>query len=315
VKTPFVDRVSEMRYLLELAERGSPLPLFIYGPEGCGKTRLLEELREEAKRRGYLVLYVDAKERDHRRALRGSSREIAEVALDVLTAGGGLGTALAWALAQVIDLYDRRLRFRGRRVLLMVDEVVEGIGLSDVEGYAKALHDLVRELVEERGAESVLAIAASEGSSRELLSRHGYLRLSYLWNLDEASFTELVKALGAPSTVVERDFELTSGNPRALIDIAALEWRTDHWLEALYAERVRPLRYERVVVERVRELEEAIEDPDALARADPALRRLLVEKNMVMYLGHPSPQRQGLDLDEVSGSARNLRGSSMPTGS
>ena len=214
MKTPFVDRASEMRYLLELAERGSPLPLFIYGPEGCGKTRLLEELREEAKRRGYLVLYVDAKERDHRRALRGSSREIAEVALEVLTAAGSLGTALAWALARVIDLYDRRLRFRGRRALLMVDEVVEGIGLSDVERYAKALHDLVRELVEERGAESVLAIATtSEGSSRELLSRHGYLRLSYLWNLDEASFTELVKALGALSTVVERVFELTSGNP------------------------------------------------------------------------------------------------------
>jgi len=305
VKTPFVDRASEMRYLLELAERGSPLPLFIYGPEGCGKTRLLEELREEAKRRGYLVLYVDAKERDHRRALRGSSREIAEVALEVLTAAGSLGTALAWALARVIDLYDRRLRFRGRRVLLMVDEVVEGIGLSDVERYAKALHDLVRELVEERGAESVLAIATtSEGSSRELLSRHGYLRLSYLWNLDEASFTELARALGAPSTVVERVFELTSGNPRALIDIATLGWRTDQWLEALYAERVRPLRYERVVVERVRELEEAIEDPDALAHADPALRRLLVEKNMVMYLGHPlTPEtrprpRRGLGIGE-----------------
>ena len=42
-----------------------------------------------------------------------------------------------------------------------------------------------------------------------------------------------------------------------------------------------------MVVEHVRELEEAIEDPDALAHADPALRRLLVEKNMVMYLGHP----------------------------
>jgi len=46
VKPRFVDRGAELRKLLETVEKGAPLPLHLYGPEGCGKTRLLHELLE-----------------------------------------------------------------------------------------------------------------------------------------------------------------------------------------------------------------------------------------------------------------------------
>ena len=35
---PFVDREKELRVLENLALRGSETVLYIYGPEGCGKT-------------------------------------------------------------------------------------------------------------------------------------------------------------------------------------------------------------------------------------------------------------------------------------
>ncbi|NPA96183.1 MAG: AAA family ATPase [Crenarchaeota archaeon] len=288
MRVPFVDRVGEIEFLSELAERGSPFPLFIYGPEGCGKTRLLEELRDSLKAQGFLVLYLDAEESDLGRALRGSSRELVDAVASVVSGfEGALGKVVALAIAKVVEAYEHRYRFRGKRVVIAVDEVVEGIGLGEVERYAKVLHDLARDVVE-LGAESILIIATtSEEASRDALSRHSYLHLSYLWNLGEEAFEELARALGAPRDAVEELYELTSGNPRALIDIATRSWRTGSWLEAIYAERIRPLRYERIVAAHVDDLERIVEDPDNASNADPELRKLLIERNLITYLGNP----------------------------
>ena len=293
MRIPFVDRIDEIEYLSELASKGSPFPLFIYGPEGCGKTRLLEELRDLLKDRGFLVMYLDAKESDLSRALRGSSRELMDAVISAVgSLEGVLGKVIALALTKVIDVYEHRYRFRGKKVVIMVDEVVESIGLSDIERYAKVLHDLARDVVEEFDAESILVVATtSEGMSREVLSRHSYLHLSYLWNLREEAFEELARALRAPKDLISELYALTSGNPRALIDIAARSWRIDSWLDALYAERIRPLRYERIVLEHLEDLENVVEDPDSATGIDPGLRRLLIERNLVTYLGNPLTPR------------------------
>ncbi|RLE83654.1 MAG: hypothetical protein DRJ67_11815, partial [Thermoprotei archaeon] len=39
----FVDRIEELEFLEELSIKGFYPVLYIYGPEGCGKTRLLRE--------------------------------------------------------------------------------------------------------------------------------------------------------------------------------------------------------------------------------------------------------------------------------
>ena len=43
-RAPFVDRALELGFLGGEDGKGSVLPLYVYGPEGCGKTRLLKEL-------------------------------------------------------------------------------------------------------------------------------------------------------------------------------------------------------------------------------------------------------------------------------
>ena len=48
----FVDRVDELGALLGLAERGSGVPVYLYGPGGCGKTRLLREFARRLSGRG-----------------------------------------------------------------------------------------------------------------------------------------------------------------------------------------------------------------------------------------------------------------------
>ncbi len=289
LRPPFVDRVEELTYLVKLAEEGSPFPLFIYGPEGCGKTRLLEELTSRLRREGFTVIYVDAREATLGRALRGSIHGLVEVARELLASPETpVGRALARLLPQLVEAYERRYRFRGRRIVVLVDEVVEGVGVEWVEAYAKTLHELAMDLVEEYGAASVAVVATtSEGLSRERLSRHGYLHLSYLWNLDWEAFAELARALNAPEQLVEELYRITSGNPRALIDLASLGWNTRRWMEMTYRERVLQLLHERTVREHLDELGEVVEDPDNAVHVDPSLRRLLVEYNMIMYLGHP----------------------------
>ncbi len=290
MRVPFIDRDAEVQYLLGLAGRGSVFPLFIYGPEGCGKTRLIEEVRDRLKQQDFAVIYIDAKEHDLDRALRGSSSEFFDIATSFISAiEHPLGKALTSALSKVITLYERRYRFRGKRVVLLIDEVVEGVGLQNVERYAKILYDLANDLITRFDAESVCIVATtSEGMSRELLSKHSYLHLSYLWNLDRDAFERLAKELNIPQNPgVDKLYSYTSGNPRALIDIAMHGWNIDEWLEMMFRERILPLRYERIVTERIDELERVVEDPDQVLYIDTDLRRFLIEKNLVIYLGHP----------------------------
>lgn len=90
----FVDRKAEITALLSLAEQGSGVPIYLYGPEGCGKTRLLREFAEKLKkRRDYLVAYIDAlEEHDPSQAVVGSE-DLRRLLLDSLR---GLGSG-PWA--------------------------------------------------------------------------------------------------------------------------------------------------------------------------------------------------------------------------
>lgn len=110
--------------------------------------------------------------------------------------------------------------------------------------------------------------------SRELLSKHSYLHLPYLWNLDRDTFERLADVLNIPQNLgVDKLYSYTSGNPRALIDIAMHGWNVDERLEMMFRERILPLRYERTVAERIDELERVVEDPDQVLYIDTDLRR------------------------------------------
>ena len=288
VRPRFVDRRGEIEALMRLAEEGSPLPLFIYGPEGCGKTRLMEELYSLLSREGFSVVYVDARASTPREAVRPWSEQLASV-LEAHARGypGGAGVIAARLVSALVDALERAVRFRGRRVVVVVDEVVEAIGVESAESYAKQLYSLIGKLVSSYGAAATLVVATtSEGASRELLARHGYVELAYMWNLREEDTHELATSLGAPESIKDEVYEYTSGNPRAVIGLAGKAWKVDAWLEGIYREKILQLGQELDDKRLVEDLRASIEDPDILAES-PRLRRILIKYNMIVYLGNP----------------------------
>lgn len=310
----FVDRGGELTALHMLAERGVGVPLYLYGPEGCGKTRLLREFARRVRGRGgYLVIYIDAlEERDPRRAVEGSA-EVRKLLLEAAAgaAGGPVGVALAYAVARVLAIVERRL-VEGKHVVVVVDDVFHPLGLEGVEAYMKSLLNLAEYDLPEKNPSSILImVSTSEGLSLERVRRHPtWATVRLLWNLPREGFEELAALLNPPSSgLVEEAWRLTGGNPRALIQLAtAYQWRVEAWLRDLKMGIVAPLLAEaraRGLVDAVREI---AEDPDApVAKAAAGLleaARLLVEHNLLTYkasstlTGDPLPPNRELGVGE-----------------
>jgi len=308
----FVNRASELYTLLSLAERGFYPVLYIYGPEGCGKTRLLREfLKDICGRRGFVVVYIDALEsEDPRKAVMGSN-EVYNAVAGLLAGyiGGGIGKAIASSISRLVSEIARGVGLRGKHVVVAVDDVAKVLGVNGVEVYMKNLLKLLEELLTSYGASTALVIATtSEGLSRDLVARHTYASVAMIWNLSKDAFKELVKQLEPPSKDVAEDtWYLTSGNPRMLLEIAiGYRWELGRWLRNLYENRIRDveLRLGRDTVV------EIAEDPDAIAKY-PDIAEFLIDKNLVMKI---SPLLGGgvLKLDREMGIGRYYAGKPMP---
>jgi len=285
----FIDRVRELEELRKLAERGSVLPIYLFGPEGCGKTRLLKEFVKGF--RGVAV-YIDALERDAaERALLTNPviSELSEVVKGLVEGVPWVGPYLATRLSTLIEKIATRVSVSGRPLAIAVDDVAETMGLDQVEWYVKWLYELIKKLYELYSPRSVLVIAStSEGLSLEHVLRHTYASVRLLWNLDPQAFAELVKELSPPPSLdIDELWRATGGNPRALLEIARVyEWSIDAWMS--YLER-RLLRV--VTVARSRglegELATLIDDPDAVcdrpSQRMEELYRVLVSENLFMY--------------------------------
>jgi len=64
VEVEFTDRDRAIQQVEELAERGTRLPIVVFGPEGCGKTAWLKQAAELLRGHGYEVIYVDPMHKD-----------------------------------------------------------------------------------------------------------------------------------------------------------------------------------------------------------------------------------------------------------
>ncbi len=136
----FCDRVVEASSLLTMFERGSTFPKAIYGPEGCGKTTLLKYLVHRVSEvDSAIAVYTDAlKGNDPAEAVFSSVRATYEVA-SAIAVELPIGMALAEKVLQLFKRLHERISLRGKKVLLVVDDVYRAIGLESAERYTKSM--------------------------------------------------------------------------------------------------------------------------------------------------------------------------------
>ena len=308
----FVDRVGEMERLVEVASRGGYLPLYIYGPEGCGKTRLLKEFIRRLRDGEWLAIYVDALEAGSvERAVEayprilGAVREAVETIAEA-SAPYPIGGFIARYIGRVVEEVGKRLGLGGRRVVVAVDDVVGAIGLNRVEHYVKWLYELTQRLREVYRVRSVAVVATtSEGLSLEKILRHSYASVALLWNLPREAFEELLRSLGAPGPrEIEEVWRVTGGNPRRGIEIAVEHrWSTNSWLDHL-SRQLRPLYEELRRSGLAKHLADVVEDPDTLSDKPVELYRKLLSHNLVIYKWIRTLSREEVPRDPELGIGR-----------
>ncbi len=287
---PFVNRIEELKVLEELSARGLTKPLYLYGPEGCGKTRLLKEFINSYNDVG---VYIDALEGgDVESALQLSkvlNRAIPLIGELVESYSGSVGRILAERIHELLRRLIVKLSLRKSRLVVVVDDVVKAIGIDRIEWYIKWLYELIWKIREKYEVKSILIIVTtSEGLSLDIVSRHTHSHIRMLWNLDKKAFLELASKLNPPDTATtEEVWRVTGGNPRAVIEIAIdYNWDVSKWLVDL---KYRLLR----VVERVKHrqlakhLRTVIEDVDVIhsefSEEMYNLYKVLVEENLIIY--------------------------------
>jgi energy-coupling factor transporter ATP-binding protein EcfA2 len=285
LEVEFADRESAIKQVEELAEKGTRFPMVVFGPEGCGKTAWLKQATELLREHGFEVVYVDPQRKDFiaYTSVGDVVRKLAEVAAEAT------GLAQVKLASLVVDVAKELVgRWRKRRVAVLVDEAFQAIGLDKAEVYVKGLLNLIE--YPPASYDVIVAVAAtSEGMTRTAIGRHFWALLRPMWNMSRRGFEELYEKVPSPKPKPEDAWRATGGNPRALSLLYQVEWR----IERAIAELAEGKGLTRRFTERWgRWLEEAVEDPDSLSRAEAPeeLVRELTARNLIvcdMYTRDP----------------------------
>ena len=280
----FINRTVELEKLARYAEKGYYPVFFLYGPEGCGKTRLLMEFIKAIKvKEDYIVIYVDAQDTHSiRSCLYGTEDIVSLIPTIVGVVSEPAGRAVAKILPYIVERYFER-RILGKHVIIALDDVARPLGLEIIESYIKKLLDFLEWLIS-KGAKSAFIIATSEGKSRRLLARHNYVTLHELWNLDPNSTRILLNELNCPQSMLENIWFLTGGNPRAIIELALKNWDIEEWLSNIKV-RIRAS-LEKALGKFKVELENILEDIDSVLD-NPKILEMLLDANLIAPVDRP----------------------------
>ena len=292
IEPKFVNRNDELKALERLGRRGSPSVMYVYGPEGCGKTRLL---REFIKTFDGIGIYIDALEQESIKRALIFTKRLSEVE-DLFTelAEQVVGSVGKWFTSRIFTILEKlitKVKIKDENLVIAIDDVVRARGLEDLERYIKWLYELQWKVYEDYEPKSILIVATtSEGYSLRRIMRHTYNIPNLIWNLRRGAYEELVQQLGlANKDVIEDVWKLTGGNPRSVIEVATIyRWNYKEWLARIENELrdvANILRAKNLVEETYR----LIENPDILhERPSIELRETyetLLEHNVMMYVG------------------------------
>jgi len=278
LEVEFTDRERAVGQVYELADRGTRLPVVVFGPEGCGKSAWLRQAAEVLREGGFDVIYVDPLRRESA-AYVGVEEVVSRLSEAVADATGSAPARLADLVVYLANQLLRRWK-RGR-VAVLVDEVFQAIGLDRAESYVKALLNTI-EYPPEPYERIVVIAATSEGFSRWRVGRHLWAWVRPMWNMPREGFEELYERIPGPKPGFDDVWRLTGGNPRMLSVLYRAGWSVDSVVEDIARSRG----VTRDFVRRWRRyLEDAVEDPDALMEGDfpEELKHTLIERNLIIY--------------------------------
>jgi len=306
VELPFVGRTAELEAIRRYNSRQVYLPTFVFGPEGCGKSRLFREAVKRFKDwhpDGVAVLIDVREERLERAVLATAPVDVRKLAkrlakamfksLSQITHFGEFFAAMATSIPEFAKTRDVR------RVFVVVDEVTTAF--TNVEAYAKSMESTMNVGRPEELKDVIVNFFAltSEGYSRDLLARHNYVAQNYIWNLPRRDFEVLYhrarEVYPGPAPPFDEVWKLYGGNPRGLEELAARHnWVVgDHMkflMEKKQMERVAKALRERGLADLAVKV---IEDVDYLHLGEERglgdLRELLIRENLVMDLPRGIP--------------------------
>ena len=282
VVVEFVDRDRGLGQVSEVADRGTRLPLVVYGPEGCGKTAFLRQAVLLLEERGYSVIYVSPLQRDARDVLV-YSESLRSLVRDVLKAVPEPYSRIADVAVHLAVYIVRRVS--RPRLALLLDDVFQAIGLERVEAYVKTLLNLIEHPPGDY-ERIVVVVASGEGLSRERLARHSWISPRMMWNMGVEGFRALYGRLPGEKPSFHEVWRLTGGNPRLLARLYQVGWDAGALVDELVEEKELTRLIGALGGRERRLLSEVLEDPDALIEhlgeeAGRRLERLLVEYNLV----------------------------------
>jgi len=274
----FTDRERALDQVREFAEKGTPYPVVVYGPEGCGKTAWLLQAVEVFRELGFSVVYFNPLRRSFliEVGVRSVEERVREILKQFLSEH-----ELAKLVWIVIDIARDAIRFGRRRLAVIVDDAFQFTGAYSATLFVKGLLELIEHPVEEY--ERIVAIAAtSEGLSRREIGRHRWANTMSMWNMSRSGFEELYERIPGEKPPFEDVWRLAGGNPDALRRLYQAKWDAEVVIDRLLREReITPS-----FINAWRSwLEKAVEDPDALWNpgAPRELVNELIAKNLVVY--------------------------------
>jgi energy-coupling factor transporter ATP-binding protein EcfA2 len=286
----FVDREKAVEQIIDWSDKGTGLPIVVYGPEGCGKTSLLLQAVEILKEREYGVIYFNPLRRRFEAEVGiDSVKQVILERVKQVTSEYEFAK-LVWL---AIDVAVKVLKHGRKRIAIIVDDAFQLIGVKEAAAVIKGLLEIIEH--PEESYERIVAIAAtSEGLSRFEIGRHRWAEIRAMWNMGRKGFEELYERIPGPKPSFDDVWRLTGGNPDMLRKLYLSGWSADAVIRSLIEEKsIGPS-----FVSRWRKwLEEAVKDPDALWAPDAPQELIneLIERNLIVYFMHTRIEYRWVD--------------------
>ena len=291
VVVSFADRERALRQVRWLADRGTYPVHVIYGPEGCGKTALLQQARVILEDEyDYHVLYVNPLAEEAGKVLQYTP-SLREVVREVVAA---LPEPYAGVADAALAIAAKALRRLGKpRLAVLMDDVFQAIGLERAEAYTKALLNLI-EYPPGEYERIVVLVTSSEGVTRERIGRHRWAIELMMWNMSLNGFKQLYQQIpqnkGKPEA--SQAWRWTGGSPWLLAALYTMDWSIDRVIDMIASSKKLTETIQALDKPQRSLLSQALNDPDTIfEKLGEEPTRKLLEKLIHLNLVTSLPER------------------------